>query len=181
MDILTRRQAKELGLKKYFTNIPCKRGHVAERLVSDYNCVVCASEWRETHQDEIQHRNQLFYSNNKEEQLNKRKKYYNSNKEKELARRKNWKTNNISLCNAYNAQRRFFKRRATPKWFTLECHKIQQLYVYTKQLESITGTSWHVDHIVPLSHELVCGLHCLDNLQIIPKTTNLLKSNTFFI
>ena len=39
--IITRKQAKELGLKRYFTGKPCKRGHVCERRVRDSKCVEC--------------------------------------------------------------------------------------------------------------------------------------------
>lgn len=33
--------AKKQGLKRYFTGEPCKRGHVAERTVSNRQCVEC--------------------------------------------------------------------------------------------------------------------------------------------
>ena len=37
----------------------------------------------------------------------------------------------------------------------------------------------HVDHIVPLVHELVCGLHCEANLQVLTAQQNLEKNNSF--
>jgi hypothetical protein len=43
--IIGRAQAKALGLKRYFTGKPCKRGHVAERFVSG-PCLECSREWR---------------------------------------------------------------------------------------------------------------------------------------
>ena len=37
----------------------------------------------------------------------------------------------------------------------------------------------HVDHVIPLQHDLVCGLHCYANLEVIPAFDNLSKKNRF--
>ena len=39
--IISRAEARALGLKRYFTGEPCKRGHVAERGVSCPGCMEC--------------------------------------------------------------------------------------------------------------------------------------------
>jgi len=39
--IITRSEAIALGLKRYFTGEPCKYGHVAERKVSNRDCLKC--------------------------------------------------------------------------------------------------------------------------------------------
>lgn len=39
-------RAKGLGLTRYFTGRPCPAGHIAERSVSNYQCVACANDAR---------------------------------------------------------------------------------------------------------------------------------------
>ena len=41
MSIITRAEAKKLGLKSYFTGNPCQKGHIATRRVSNANCQKC--------------------------------------------------------------------------------------------------------------------------------------------
>ncbi len=37
-----------------------------------------------------------------------------------------------------------------------------------------------IDHIVPLKSKIVCGLHCLENLQYLPSAENQAKKNYFW-
>lgn len=60
-------------------------------------------------------------------------------------------------------------RRATPQWADLEA--IDRLY----QVAKILGA--HVDHIVPLSSPIVCGLHVEANLRLTQPSENREKSN----
>lgn len=43
MKIISRKEAKALGLTRYFTGKSCKWGHEAERSVSCASCCVCAA------------------------------------------------------------------------------------------------------------------------------------------
>jgi hypothetical protein len=40
-----------------------------------------------------------------------------------------------------------------------------------------TGFDWHIDHIVPLNHKKVCGLHKAANFQVVPASWNCQKRN----
>lgn len=55
MEIISRREAAQRGLIRYFTGEPCKRGHVAERIVSNCVCMECGSlrmrTWRANNGD----------------------------------------------------------------------------------------------------------------------------------
>lgn len=41
METITRKEALEQGLPRYFTGKPCKHGHVCERIVRNWGCVEC--------------------------------------------------------------------------------------------------------------------------------------------
>lgn len=43
MKIVTRQEAVEKGLMKYFTGKPCRKGHLAERSTIVGDCTVCTS------------------------------------------------------------------------------------------------------------------------------------------
>jgi hypothetical protein len=58
--IISRAEAKALGLKRFFTGKPCKHGHVAERRVGNYACVECdrarALAWRDANLEKARER-----------------------------------------------------------------------------------------------------------------------------
>ena len=65
--------------------------------------------------------------------------------------------------------------RAKPPWTThSECRAV---WSKSRQMTAETGVQHSVDHIVPLLHSLVCGLHCPANLQVLPLALNIQKSN----
>lgn len=66
MKIISRKEAKSLGLKRYFTGKPCKNGHVDERSTSKSTCLECK---------------RLTYHANKEHYSKKAKSRYQANKE----------------------------------------------------------------------------------------------------
>jgi hypothetical protein len=67
--------------------------------------------------------------------------------------------------------------QATVKWADL--NKIKEIYKLRNKLTEETGIPHHVDHIIPLQHELVCGLNVENNLQILTAEENQRKSNKF--
>lgn len=69
-------------------------------------------------------------------------------------------------------------KKATPKWLTPEQRKqIVDIYEHMRDCRVVTGEDYHVDHIVPLRGENVCGLHVPWNLQVLPASVNMAKSN----
>ena len=77
--------------------------------------------------------------------------------------------------NEKNSRRTRVRKGATPAWANLD--QILAIYRMAQQLASQTGAKYHVDHIVPLQSDIVCGLHCEANLQVLPALANLQKHN----
>lgn len=64
---------------------------------------------------------------------------------------------------------------ATPPWACF--HEIRNVYREADRLTTATGVKHQVDHIVPLNHPRVCGLHVHWNLRAIPAAPNMSKGN----
>ena len=98
----------------------------------------------------------------KDPELHKAKKtaYYQANKGAAIARARKYQ---------------MLRKRAMPAW--ANDFFIKEAYVLAKLREVATGLKWHVDHIVPLTSNKVCGLHCEQNLQVITMAENMAKGN----
>lgn len=80
---------------------------------------------------------------------------------------------------ASGAKRRATKLNATPKWLTKQqLHEMKLIYATRLNVTRKTGILHHVDHIVPLNHPEVCGLHVPWNLRVITEEENITKSNS---
>jgi hypothetical protein len=74
----------------------------------------------------------------------------------------------------------FIKRRPEgfyPRITTEE--EIMSLRNEARRLTVETGVRHSIDHKDPVNHPLVCGLHVLSNLEIIPLRQNIQKGNSF--
>jgi hypothetical protein len=68
--IISRTEALAYGLKRYFTGIPCPRGHVCERQVSNYVCCNCnienMREWQKNNPEKEKEKKRKWRSLNRE-------------------------------------------------------------------------------------------------------------------
>jgi len=98
MKIITRKEAKEQGLKRYFTGKPCKHGHVSERLTYG-GCIECKVQYRIDNKVEIANRNVQYQKDNRE----KVTQYRIDNKDKIAKRKAKYRKDNkeeVAKCSA---------------------------------------------------------------------------------
>ena len=107
--------------------------------------------------------------------LQRKKKYREENKEKIYAYNRAYEKKNRHITRLMVANKRAKRRRAIPRWANME--KIRWFYKEAHRMTTSSGTVYHVDHIVPISGENVCGLHTHNNLQIITASENSSKKN----
>lgn len=76
-----------------------------------------------------------------------------------------------AIRRAEAAKRKSVLLRAIPLWADL---------ALIKRIYRDCPRAHHVDHLVPLTSELVCGLHCEANLQYLPARENVRKHNKWW-
>ena len=77
----------------------------------------------------------------------------------------------------FEQRRRAAKLQAQPKWANEG--DIQAVFSLARAMRDGSGFKYHVDHIIPLQHDLVCGLHVANNLRVVCADDNLRKHNKF--
>ena len=132
--------------------------------------------------DKILTRNKAWRENNKDKVRETQKKYNEQNREKLRLVKDAWNKKNADKIAAWQSHHRAMKRKATPPWLTDSDKEITRaFYTERNRLNVETGIKHQVDHIIPLTHPLVCGLHVPWNLQILTAKENISKSNKFEI
>ena len=154
---------------------PCKKCGVFEK-TKDGSCKPCKIEY-----------NKAYTKENKEVVNVRSQKWRDNNKELMKSILKTYKTSNKDKVNKRNAEYRASKIQAIPSWYNE--YDVQAVYTEAKVLEDKLRScvsceddfelKIHVDHIVPLKGINVCGLHTLDNLQILSGLENCTKNNIF--
>lgn len=90
--------------------------------------------------------------------------------------------NNKHKYRARDAKRRAAEVNATPDWLTDDHLKqIEDIYNEREILSMEIGEDLHVDHMIPILNNKVCGLHVPWNLKIITAQENWSKNNSFVV
>ncbi len=185
MEIISRKEAQALGLKRYFTGKPCKRGHVAPRFVSTSMCVECGRQhsrnWARNNPEEHARRAREWQKSNKSRRTKTAIKYVaNRKKNDPVFRMKHEVRSMIATA---------FTRSGYTK--TSRTHEIigcswEEFTVHIERqfLPGMTWENrhlWHIDHITPLStaktEEDVIALNHVSNLRPIWAEDNIAKKD----
>lgn len=141
---------------------------------TNFICKTCTAAANFSHREKYREKYRLAaiqYRIDNKERLHT---YYHS--EEYLSKKSEYREANKGLIKAGNAKRRVALIQATRKYDYGDQEELDIISFYEK-----TPEGYHVDHIVPLQHPLVCGLHCLANLQYLTIQENLSKGNKFVV
>lgn len=151
---------------------PCSRCKVEKEITDFYKdrthrdghsstCKVCSkkhtSEWAKKN---IERRKEI------------RQKWIDANPEAHKLAKRQWKERNKAQVMADTRKRQAAQLQRIPSWFDPEPVKV--LY------EKARKYGFHVDHIVPLQSDIVCGFHVFANLQLMHPSENCSKGNKFW-
>lgn len=201
MKIISRDQARGAGEQKFFTGLPCKYGHIAERYVKTGRCCQCNIEkckkWKAANGDIKRELDRKYREENRQALSDYKKHWYLRNKESALVRINTWVRANRETVRGYKsryrkrnpdevvrhaARRRAIQKKAIPIWagefdelVDREATKLAQLR------KNATGCVWHIDHMIPIQAKNACGLHIGINLQVVPDYINYFKNRKMIL
>lgn len=139
MKVISRQEARKLGLKRYFTGIPCPKGHISEAYVSNHFCVACAKDSADKFKKE--NPNYVAYYNRQ----------YQRKKQKEL----HYRLSNRLRCTINKAIRRKRAKRVGSAVKLLGCsieyaiQHIESLWYRPDMTWETWGSgpgTWQIDH-----------------------------------
>jgi hypothetical protein len=170
---------KEKGLDCFY-----KRKHLKNSYYGD--CILCRNlnDKQKYNSEEKKLENSKYYKENKEKCNTASRNYQLKNKEILKEKAKLYVEKNrekIMIQKSSQAiERRTQKITAGAKWLDKDLlkdilYKVQEI----RNLNKLGKEKYHLDHIIPLKHDLVCGLHVPWNLQILTQYENCYKSNKF--
>lgn len=196
-------EARSLGLRTYFSCVPCVNGHVALRLARNSSCLKCKQESRNkkrklkrlagipSPQDERRKqrraaRRQMLATTPRtcprcqvskfevDFRCTSRTTYPDWCIKCRGSYSKHQKNRQSGRYAQAMIKRELAEKRQTPRW--AKGKQLNPIYAYARFLRD-HGIDCHVDHIVPLRGETASGLHAAENLRVLISRENVSKSN----
>jgi 5-methylcytosine-specific restriction endonuclease McrA len=201
MQLISRKEAANKGLKHYYTGQPCVYGHVSLRLVSSKVCMECAKiktkNYRAKNIEVCRDKDRARYQQNKTYYLDKNKRFletnpeyfhnYNTSVKGKQAKLKWTALNPEKYEENYLKQNATLKARARKSLCKAKRKGVEKLsqvnfeklwedscgLCYLCGLAMVSGEE-HYDHIIPLSRN---GTHLDVNIKPTHARCNLVKNN----
>lgn len=180
--IVTRAEAREMGLPRYFTGKPCPHGHVAERFTSGGGCRECLrlrfeekrrsegigpriSQPRDEFLSKRRVLNIRWKEKNRSRLASEARKYYLEHKDECDARSRRSARLNPEAAKERARRRRAKKKGASGSHTSAEISRLAVLQKYhCANCKISIRTGWHIDHIMPLSKG---GADGIENIQLL--------------
>lgn len=170
-EIISRKEAREKGLIRYFSGVPCARGHLSERLTNCSHCLECervrqrarSSDPRVMERKRNWHRENKAYGREyskkwRAEKLNDPETGEEYKKEMTKRKREAMRRNKRDprFRAMHNAGKRLKEAVLKEYKRTVGCDRPHFTAHIEKQFsKGMTwdnyGTVWHIDHVIPLS------------------------------
>ncbi|WP_043159315.1 HNH endonuclease [Bradyrhizobium sp. Ai1a-2] len=192
MQLITRKEAAQANLKRFFTGKPCRNGHVAERFVSCSKCVACGTDQNRRNvqyrkdryarlRDTLIVNSRAYYAANAERLRAYRRDYFTRNKEACYRSAIDWRARNRRrLRQYYREYKRNHPLHTRTVWHNRRARKVGNggthtnadiLLIVREQKNkcaycrrALTGLRWHRDHIIPLA---LGGTNDRINIQVL--------------
>ena len=133
--------------------------------------------WAEANREAKREKDRRRSEQRKSERAEYDRLYYERNRDRIRERQTALYSSNPSVFQAAGARRRVALAFASTSIASGDEGAIASIYARASELTATTGEPHQVDHIAPLQHRSICGLHVPANLRVITKEENQRKKN----
>ena len=165
---ISRADARSIGVLRYYTGKPCKRGHISERFVSNACCAQCKQEDNDALRPEPNRPRRKYTKRGSSDVLSRKERArirYQENKERMMAQVRLWRRAHPQAKRVIDQNRRAKKvvgGRLSPDLpSTLLMLQRSRCACCGEKFGS---AGYHLDHVIPLA---LGGVHADTNIQLL--------------